>query len=1677
MTKAKLGLIGSIAVSLLAVSVASVSTLAWFQINSNAEVAQPTQTKNIQTNATVHQSNAHSNDDAYQTSPTSDMGGTLSYDHSKGGKATNYYIRQYGGASEITLQMYTNENNTDDKAVYYNIKFTNKWKIYEASTPEHYYGYDDIEPSDPLLGSCGVDGDRNITIGSLTGYYDVYLTSSNKIWIVDHSETTTSDEMGNETGYYIYGTAADGSSALSSHGDIEHGIPMYVNAAAGTSDLAYYAGLRLSDSDVFYLASGDTTNPYTSSESGGDNLLNNGSYFSFNTTTGAITCNQLGYYCIALTSGSNIHISAWDGMEVDSSTRYTVNDAGGNPLRSSHVHTPKRSANQDSKYFVKGSQWGSWGTPQVMYVGQDYYFLELSINNNTVFGIQDDSNYRGWSALQNTPWKNNFSQQGTNDIKCTYGGTYYIFLDGGNIYIYMDYFLITGADIGWTTAKSSDNELLWDEDNGQWYRNDVNLTYGSGDNRFNILQDGQWTRLTNYSKMGGDLKSTNFQQKTSGSDDDIMARSGKDGYYNLYFKPWKATNFYAAYTSYSVTLNKNGGTCSDLTSYTYGTGATLPSSVTKSGYNFKGWYDNSSFTGSAVTKIASNAHGNKTYWAKFVQVFTVSFAYWDVTNNVSVSGTAATAKSVEKGSTFSFPSVPSAPAHYNLYNSESKWHAGKTTESTAYNGGATSPAVNSATTYYVLLTPVPTCNINYYKSYNGVAQGSTTYTAIGDQGSSFTVHSLPSTENGYTLTGWYTNPDGSGTQYVASSSTTCPSQSTLNLYACYTYKSYNYYLTGNLKGNYSSGSGSVLQAANYGATTVSWSVSLSRGEKWKLYCPSQDTFSPFDGNRWWGYSTGKSGDTSYFKDDGTDDHNIETIFAGTYTITLTIASGNINFTLVTLNADNFTLYQYAPGGGSQKTITASRTSNDVFTFSVTGDKKFLAGYYWHVTGPNENYLWGYKTSNSDNITATEHYAYWFADSGNALADATIHDTKNLYSMTCTVTFTRSTNSLVVSNISLVDDQFQLKTASTTLATQSASSSTGTVTFSSVHLATDTPWYLHVGGMIKYSYNSIDTNVTMLGQSTPKGTYFYIADDGADYIGTGYGGTYNIVFDVTTHVMSITCTNLDLTDFKAVRGSGSTEGTSMVSRSVNTTTHLATYTGSTHLYIGETLYFKNDNTGAKSDSALCIHNYYFNGDIVSANLNGSNLVYTSGQYLYSRVDVTINYTFTFLATSSNTTKANFTITSITENTDISFNHAENAGIYIETATNSSFTTGVTKKMMHTTSGKDMNGNTYLAQEAPIYTASGTSYMRVIKTHSNGSGTTPNASTIRSLTEYYYVAQDASQSGFSSSTSTRSVTGNGDAAYVTVTTAGTWTVSLRTDGAIHIEPYSGASTESTEHEVPYYLIGRGMPGSNIRGCDYTTSKGIKLWTYGGNSSTVPCYVGAYGNNTNSANYVGTGISLKKGDTFALSSASKVIKTFASNSVTGLSINTTTGIVTVNTSGTYRIYLTGSVGSESINIAQVSDGSASDWSRSGDVISQNGVSLISSSGNTLTLGGNLDYSLLDAYGNGGYTFEIELDHVSSGAAGTMYYTITNSNGYSIDVAMKAGNYASNVAYSANTTIANGTTSINLYNRAITASTTTSTTIRITLTPAQIRSMISSGSYSFSMTISYSFTESTIS
>ena len=92
-------------------------------------------------------------------------------------------------------------------------------------------------------------------------------------------------------------------------------------------------------------------------------------------------------------------------------------------------------------------------------------------------------------------------------------------------------------------------------------------------------------------------------------------------------------------STYSVTLQTDGGTIAsgkEVTGYTYGTGAVLPTAndITREGYRFDGWYADSSFSGSPITEISATETGNKTFYAKWTKNTTPIIPGND-TNNIA----------------------------------------------------------------------------------------------------------------------------------------------------------------------------------------------------------------------------------------------------------------------------------------------------------------------------------------------------------------------------------------------------------------------------------------------------------------------------------------------------------------------------------------------------------------------------------------------------------------------------------------------------------------------------------------------------------------------------------------------------------------------------------------------------------------------------------------------------------------------------------------------------------------------------------------------------------------------------------------------------------------------------------------------------------------------------------
>ena len=135
------------------------------------------------------------------------------------------------------------------------------------------------------------------------------------------------------------------------------------------------------------------------------------------------------------------------------------------------------------------------------------------------------------------------------------------------------------------------------------------------------------TREVNWSKDGAALTAPASTNEGHSLDGWYYDNNGTETKWNFDMDTVKCTMTLKAkweLSTYSVTLQTDGGTIAsgkEVTGYTYGTGAVLPTAndITREGYRFDGWYADSSFSGSPVTEITGTDTGDKVFYAKWTR--------------------------------------------------------------------------------------------------------------------------------------------------------------------------------------------------------------------------------------------------------------------------------------------------------------------------------------------------------------------------------------------------------------------------------------------------------------------------------------------------------------------------------------------------------------------------------------------------------------------------------------------------------------------------------------------------------------------------------------------------------------------------------------------------------------------------------------------------------------------------------------------------------------------------------------------------------------------------------------------------------------------------------------------------------------------------------------------------
>lgn len=238
--------------------------------------------------------------------------------------------------------------------------------------------------------------------------------------------------------------------------------------------------------------------------------------------------------------------------------------------------------------------------------------------------------------------------------------------------------------------------------------------------------------------------------------------------------------FYAKWSeqSYTISYQLNGGTnhASNPTGYSGAVDVTLYA-PTRTGYDFAGWYTNSSFSGSSVTQIDAGSTGNKTFYAKWKAIqYTISYEL----NGGSMTG-ATTLYTIESADiTLKIPT-------------RTGYDFGGWYDNASFSGDAVTKITKGSTgnkSFYAKWT-AQTYTITYNLNNGENAAGNPqTYTPDDDE-----IVLKPATRTGYDFGGWYTSSNFSGTAV-----TTIPKGSAGNktFYAKWIAKEYT--ITYNLNG-------------------------------------------------------------------------------------------------------------------------------------------------------------------------------------------------------------------------------------------------------------------------------------------------------------------------------------------------------------------------------------------------------------------------------------------------------------------------------------------------------------------------------------------------------------------------------------------------------------------------------------------------------------------------------------------------------------------------------------------------------------------------------------------------------------------------------------------------------------------------------------------------------------
>ena len=242
-----------------------------------------------------------------------------------------------------------------------------------------------------------------------------------------------------------------------------------------------------------------------------------------------------------------------------------------------------------------------------------------------------------------------------------------------------------------------------------------------------------------------------------------------------YYAKWSAAKNYTVQWNLndSAPAGHPANNPNTVTSYTVTDADVAIQPATRTGYDFLGWYDNASFTGTPVTNLHTMDAENKQYFAKWspAKSYTVQ---WNLNDNTPAGHPANNPNTVASYTVLDadVAILPATRTGFNFLG----WYDNPAFTGTAVTTLHTMDAENKQ--YYAKWDSTP---ISYPIGYqlndgtpaghlaNNPAANPTSYDVLTNGGGN--INLLPPSRNGYTFDGWYDNPAFSGTAITSFSAT------------------------------------------------------------------------------------------------------------------------------------------------------------------------------------------------------------------------------------------------------------------------------------------------------------------------------------------------------------------------------------------------------------------------------------------------------------------------------------------------------------------------------------------------------------------------------------------------------------------------------------------------------------------------------------------------------------------------------------------------------------------------------------------------------------------------------------------------------------------------------------------------------------------------------------------